>query len=201
MPKPRRQRLTPEQSRARAVEAARALLLEYGPQSVTLKAVAARIGQTHANLLHHFGSAAGLQAAVMEDMGKHLVVRIGEAVLRRRHGEITLENLVDTVFDTFGQDGAGRLASWMILTGDRQALGPVFRAIHDFVETLAIDSDAERVREISHMVTLMAIGDALLGEPLSHALGLEQHAARELALQQLIALSGLEYPEKVAMRA
>src|SRR3546814_1652279 len=72
MPKPRRQRLSPEESRARAVEAARALLLEHGPQGVTLKAVAARIGQTHANLLHHFGSAAGLQAAVMEEMGRHL---------------------------------------------------------------------------------------------------------------------------------
>src|SRR3546814_3799813 len=98
MPKPRRQRLSPEESRARAVEAARALLLEHGPQGVTLKAVAARIGQTHANLLHHFGSAAGLQAAVMEEMGRHLVGKIGDAVLRRRQGEIGFESLVDTVF-------------------------------------------------------------------------------------------------------
>src|SRR3546814_5338765 len=91
MPKPCRQRLSPEESRARAVEAARALLLEHGPQGVTLKAVAARIGQTHANLLHHFGSAAGLQAAVMEEMGRHLVGKIGDAVLRRRQGEIGFE--------------------------------------------------------------------------------------------------------------
>ena len=40
---------------------ARILLIEAGPQAVTLKAVAARIGRTHANLLHHFGSAAELQ--------------------------------------------------------------------------------------------------------------------------------------------
>jgi len=56
-----RRRLSPEESRDNALEAARALLLEAGPQAVTLKAVAARIGRTHANLLHHFGSAAGLQ--------------------------------------------------------------------------------------------------------------------------------------------
>jgi AcrR family transcriptional regulator len=43
------------------LQAARALLIEAGPQAVTLKAVASRIGRTHANLLHHFGSAAGLQ--------------------------------------------------------------------------------------------------------------------------------------------
>ena len=56
-----RKRLPPEESRRAAMEAARALLIESGPPSVTLKAVAARIGRTHANLLHHFGSAAGLQ--------------------------------------------------------------------------------------------------------------------------------------------
>ena len=56
-----RKRLTQEESRTVALEAARALLIELGPQAVTLKAVASRIGRTHANLLHHFGSAAGLQ--------------------------------------------------------------------------------------------------------------------------------------------
>ena len=47
-------RLSPEASRMAALEAARSLLLEAGPQAVTLKAVAGRIGRTHANLLHHF---------------------------------------------------------------------------------------------------------------------------------------------------
>src|ERR1700759_5118534 len=59
-----RQRLSPEASRAGALEAARALLIEQGPQAGTLKAVAGRMGKSHANLLHHFGSAAGLQAAL-----------------------------------------------------------------------------------------------------------------------------------------
>ena len=61
-----RKRLAPEQSRKAALEAARLLLLEAGPQAVTLKAVAARVGRTHANLLHHFGSASGLQKALAE---------------------------------------------------------------------------------------------------------------------------------------
>src|SRR3546814_6802794 len=65
-----RRRMTPQESRDAALEAARALLLESGPQAVTLKAVAARIGRTHANLLHHFGSAAGLQKALIERMAR-----------------------------------------------------------------------------------------------------------------------------------
>jgi AcrR family transcriptional regulator len=59
----RRTRLSPEESRSAALAAARKLLLAEGPQAVTLKAVSAEIGRTHANLLHHFGSAAGLQGA------------------------------------------------------------------------------------------------------------------------------------------
>ncbi|MFK5036981.1 TetR family transcriptional regulator, partial [Klebsiella pneumoniae] len=43
-----RKRLSPEESREAALDAARALLVEHGPQAVTLKAVAARIGRTHA---------------------------------------------------------------------------------------------------------------------------------------------------------
>ncbi|VAV89199.1 Transcriptional regulator, AcrR family, partial [hydrothermal vent metagenome] len=61
-----KRRLSPEKSRAMALAAARNLLIEAGPQSVTLKAVASRIGRTHANLLHHFGSASGLQKALAE---------------------------------------------------------------------------------------------------------------------------------------
>ena len=41
----KRARLSPDESRHAAVEAARMLLIEAGPQAVTLKAVAARIGR------------------------------------------------------------------------------------------------------------------------------------------------------------
>ena len=63
-----RKRLSPEESRAAALDAASTILIEAGPQAVTLKAVAARMGRTHANLLHHFGSAAGLQ----KELARHL---------------------------------------------------------------------------------------------------------------------------------
>ena len=46
----RRKRLSPEESRSAALEAACRILIESGPQAVTLKAVAAEIDKTHANL-------------------------------------------------------------------------------------------------------------------------------------------------------
>jgi AcrR family transcriptional regulator len=81
-----RKRLTPEESRSTALAAARALLIETGPQAVTLKAVAARIGRTHANLLHHFGSASGLQKALAEHLARSVCETIIDAVRASRAG-------------------------------------------------------------------------------------------------------------------
>ena len=77
-----RKRLNSEESRSVALEAARQLLLEQGPQAVTLKAVAAKVGKTHANLLHHFGSAAGLQAELALSIADRVTGSIAEAVER-----------------------------------------------------------------------------------------------------------------------
>ncbi|MBD3814701.1 MAG: helix-turn-helix transcriptional regulator, partial [Betaproteobacteria bacterium] len=81
-----RKRLSPEESRTAALEAARNLLIEAGPQSVTLKAVAARVGRTHANLLHHFGSASGLQKALARHLAQTVCQTIAEAVRATRAG-------------------------------------------------------------------------------------------------------------------
>jgi AcrR family transcriptional regulator len=182
-----RRRLTPEASRDAALEAARALLLEDGPQAVTLKAVAGRVGRTHANLLHHFGSADGLQRALIERMTASIVDTIRDAV-RRSRAERDPAELVDVVFDAFGRGGAGALASWMIQTGNRDALDPVLTAIHDLVEELARDEerpDAPIRDETLHLV-LAALGDALLGAAMARALELPRGRARELAREMLL---------------
>src|SRR5690606_35247926 len=83
----KRERLNPQESRAAALEAARTLLIEHGPQAVTLKAVAAEIGKTHANLLHHFGSAAGLQSALAALISDRVCSGIADAVVKSRQGE------------------------------------------------------------------------------------------------------------------
>ena len=82
-----KKRLSPEESRAAALDAARQILIESGPQAVTLKAVAARIDRTHANLLHHFGSAAGLHQALIESMAEFVTTTIRETVFRQRANE------------------------------------------------------------------------------------------------------------------
>ena len=185
---PLRRRLSPEESREAALDAARALLVESGPQAVTLKAVAARIGRTHANLLHHFGSAEELRRALIARMAKFITGTIREAVLRARAGDQNPAEIVDLAFDAFGDGGAGALASWMILTGDEDALDPILRAIHDLADELAVEHKDERpIQDETLTLVLMALGDALLGGALARALGLPRERTRELAREMLVA--------------
>ncbi|MBB4617859.1 TetR family transcriptional regulator [Sphingomonas abaci] len=184
-----RRRLTPDESRLAALEAARALLIEQGPQGVTLKAVAARIGRTHANLLHHFGSAAGLQQALSGWMTVEIAAAIKAAIRTAQARHDGPGEIVRLVFDAFDAGGAGALASWMILSGDRAALTPILAVVHDLVEELRGD-DALAARPIPeetlHLV-LLALGDALLGAPMAAALGLPRDAARRLAERAIAA--------------
>jgi AcrR family transcriptional regulator len=183
-----RKRLSPEESRDAALEAARELLLEAGPQAVTLKAVAAKIGRTHANLLHHFGSAAGLQKALAASIADGVTSKIGAAVQRARAGaDHDDREVVNMTFDAFDKGGAGALASWMILTGNQDALDPILEAIHRLMDELAEghDDKTHSLHEETLQLVLMALGDALLGAPMARALGLPRDKAREIAAAQL----------------
>lgn len=179
-------RLTPEASRLAALEAARELLIETGPQAVTLKAVAGRIGRTHANLLHHFGSASGLQRDLAEYLTNGVCVTIGKAVYQMRDGDMSPRQLADLIFDSFDREGAGALASWMLLSGNEDALNPVVEAIHRLVDEIAADdpSDAS-LHELTLELVLIALGDALMGGPLSASLGLPRETGREIAGRKL----------------
>jgi AcrR family transcriptional regulator len=178
-------RLSPEASRAAALDAARAILVEDGPQAVTLKAVAARIGRTHANLLHHFGSASGLQSALARSMAERVTATIAEAVQRARRGEIDRRVIVDLTFDAFDREGAGALASWMILSGDRAALDPILQAIQRLVDGIG-PADGVPVHDVTLSLVLLALGDALMGEAMATTLGLPRGTAREVAFQRLL---------------
>ncbi|MGN6057602.1 MAG: TetR/AcrR family transcriptional regulator [Sphingomicrobium sp.] len=180
-----RRRLSPEESRSAALEAARELLLSEGPSAVTLKAVAGRIGRTHANLLHHFGSAAGLQAELARSIADSVVSSIAEAVEKARAGETDARVIVDQTFDVFGREGAGALAAWMILTGNRDALNPILDSIRGLVAKLSVGHDAHQVAETTLSLCLSALGNALLGPPFAEALGVEQDAARRIAAERL----------------
>lgn len=166
--------------------AARTILIESGPAAVTLKAVAAALGMTHANLLHHFGSAAGLQSALMTSMVSDLAMALESAVEAMRDGEATPGAPVDIVFEAFETGGAARLAAWLALTDETRQMEPIRSRITALVMALegplaGLGPDVgDRVRRAVLLVTSLAFADALIGDPLRGMLGLTRQDAVQM---------------------
>jgi AcrR family transcriptional regulator len=179
-----KKRLSPEESRSAALEAARHILIEMGPAAVTLKAVAARIDRTHANLLHHFGSAAGLQKALAAYQAETVCATIGQKMAESPPGERNVREIVDLAFDAFNEGGAGALATWMAATGNDDALDPIVAAIHKLIDGMSPDAHEKRLmHEDTLALVLMALGDAQLGGPMAEALDLPRDTSRVLATE------------------
>ncbi|WP_395945591.1 TetR/AcrR family transcriptional regulator [Brevundimonas sp.] len=161
-------------------------MLAGGPDSVTLKAVAEDLGMTHANLIHHFGSAEGLQSALMGSMVADLAKALDEAIARLRTDEGAPLELVNAVFDAFAEGGAGKLAAWIVLKGDLSHLEPVRDAVTDLVraiqEKLGEPTDESRSRLSSAVlfIALSAFGEALIGPPLKNMLEQDETASRRV---------------------
>jgi AcrR family transcriptional regulator len=160
-------------------------LIAEGPQAVTLKRVASEIGRTHGNLLHHFGSAAGLQSELARSIAERVTAGISKAVERARAGEADPREIVDQTFDAFSREGAGALAAWMIISGNRDALDPVLASLRDLVAQLGAGRDPQAVAQSTLALVLSAIGDSLLGPAIADALGLSPDSARNAASERL----------------
>jgi AcrR family transcriptional regulator len=187
----RRRRRTPDEARAEALECARRLLITHGPNGVTLQAVASEIGVTHGNLIHHFGSAAHLQSALMGAMVRDLTRAIDSAVAHVRSDESAARTLVNIVFDAFDQGGAGALAAWIALSNRYEHLEPIREAVGELVaavdEKISVAGGAppRHIPSALLFITLCAFGDALIGPPLRDMLGRDPEAVRRLAARLL----------------
>jgi AcrR family transcriptional regulator len=174
-----------------ALQAARQQLIDGGPQSVTLKAVAGRIGRTHANLLHHFGSAAGLQKALAVYLAQIVCESVAQAFRAARIGEGTPREVVDLTFDAFDAEGGGALVMWMLATGHEDALDPVMDFIRTLLDELAEEyageaGDARALHNVALPIVLMALGDGLIGGMLANRLEVQRGDSRAVAEKMLI---------------
>ena len=83
--------------------------------------------------------------------------------------------------------GGGALVSWLLATGQEDALEPFTMAIHEMIEQvhreeMGADHPADReALESTLVVVLLALGQSLIGPPLSSALKLPDNVARDVA--------------------
>ena len=72
------------------------------------------------------------------------------------------------------------------MSGNEDALNPVVEAIHRLVDEIADDDPADAsLHELTLELVLIALGDALMGGPLSASLGLPRETGREIAGRKL----------------
>ena len=174
-------------AREEALEAARDLLLSGGPAAVTLKAVGERMGVGHANLIHHFGSAAGLQGALMDRMVRDLADWI-EAGLGAGRDDVEPDRLMTAVFDAFGQGGASQMAAWLALAREQaraESFAQVVRDLADRLAAMAPDDPraAERAKALVVTAAYMAFAEGLIGDILTPMLGAPDGLGLDLALK------------------
>lgn len=181
-PKPRVRR-SPEAARENILAAAEALLVEHGPQAIKLADVAKAAGVVHANVIHHFGSIAGVETALMERMIRQLADKI---IAGFNEEGATPGFGAQALFDAFETKGAARLAAWLELTGEGRRMTLVRAVVDQVVQTrLAREVVADREAAVDFILLniILAIGVGLFGPTLSELLGRPPQRARELALE------------------
>lgn len=180
----RRRKRMGDEVRDEALVAARKLLLASGPSAVTVANVGNEIGMSHANVLHHFGSAARLQSSLMGSMIRDLTVALDNVVELLKTDAAAPRTVADKVFDAFDKGGAGPLAAWIILSGDVRQLEPVRDAVRALVDAIvgqATDDGAPgRVRSAVLMMAVCAFGDAMIGPHVRDMLDQDDDAMRDL---------------------
>lgn len=183
-PHQKRRKRSGDEVREEALVAARRLLLDGGPAAVTLANVGQEIGMSHANVLHHFGSAAGLQSALMGSMVRDLTTALDNVVGLLKTDAAAPRTVADRVFDAFDKGGAGQLAAWIVLSGDVEHLEPVREAVRGLVDAIvgqSTDAGApDRVRAAVLMMAVSAFGDAVIGPSVRDMLDQRDDAMRDL---------------------
>jgi AcrR family transcriptional regulator len=198
-PRKKRLRRTPEAVRSAALQAARALLLKSGPESITLPAVAKELGMAHGNITHHFGSVGALHASLVDQMGHEFATAVHSAVTQLRDENADPVDVVDAVFDAFNDTGAGRLISWLASTNNMEALEPWFATVAKAVRELAKgapkpgEQRQSSVKQTALVLLSTALGNALIGDRLHAAVGLPKGTLNELSAKDLVRRA---YPPK-----
>lgn len=190
----KRIRRTPEEARALILKAAEERLQSEGPEGLQVKEVATVAGVAHSTVLHHFGSAEGLRAALIAGMGNRLLEDILE-VFKTRAVEKGDHEILLQVFETLSDHGHARLLAWMMLKGDQpaggdnQMQGLFHRLIEEIAGVAIADSDDQserawrRARQQARFTTMLAasaaVGDGIAGSFLAEQIGLTATEARD----------------------
>lgn len=183
----KRIRRTPADLRAEAMAASRRLIMEGREPVLTMKAVADAIGVTYPNLSHHFGSAAGLHAAVAEEMVIELLQGLRGIASELDHQPDACR-LVDRMFDLFGRQGLSRVINWLVQSGEAARLEPVRALLSDYIAEVSArhgDGADRHIAKVAMIVSMAAHAEASAGPLIGDLLGFSATERRDLLARMI----------------
>ncbi len=184
MPSGRRVRRAPDEARRHILDVAQASMAAKGPAGVRLQEVARRAGVSHSNVLHHFGSRAGLIQALNQrtvDDLKSVLLRVMEAA------RSSTEDFIGPAFAAY-RNGLAQRTLWVLQSPAQRGTRslPVFEEIVEALHAHRAGEaapgsrlDKAHTRAMVHLTTIAAFGDALIGARLRQASATDEPAARQ----------------------
>jgi len=186
----KRVRRSPEAAKTHILDIAEQRLATHGPEGLKIADVAKEAGITHSTVLHHFGSAAELQKALVERMTASL---LGDILKTLDSDEIEsgdVAQIVSRVFSTLSDRGHARLMAWLTLTGQRDhSMSEGDHLLADVVSLIerrlnnqegTTSRDAHKAAQyVVMLAAFAAIGDGVSREFLSPIIGLDEEDAQE----------------------
>lgn len=168
--KPKRIRRSPEVAKAQVLDACERLLVTRGPQDLKVAEIAAESGISHSTIIHHFGSTAQVEEALilrmMADLLQELTQRLEEAEGR----SYLIPEFVDIVFDVFAKPQNTRLIAWLIVSNRSAVLEQLeepFLKLHQITSDhlkstdRAHNADRQNLSGLLSLLISVALGEGI----------------------------------------
>lgn len=182
-----RRRRTPEQARAEILAAAALRLRQHGLDGLNVVDVAEAAGMSHATVLHHFGSTAGMRRELVAYMTDNLLRDIHAAL--RQQPDVPAPGILRHLFAALSESGHVKLLAWLSVSGSELQEGAAVSAqvaerFAELVPVLAarLHGEAEPERAARRLILLIAaaaIGIGVGGAALPALVGLDPADADE----------------------
>lgn len=179
--------------RIQALAAARQLIVDRPSEVLTMRAVAEAAGVTHPNLSHHFGSLAGLHAALAEELVRELFAGIRALGLDMDNND-DYKPLVERVFELFDERGLGRVLGWLERSGETDRLEPVKALLTQFMAELAVGRSKKEATIFARdalVLAFSAYAESSVGRLLGSILKISAAERRSYFVKALTALNTL----------
>ena len=163
-----RRRREPDEAKAEILAAAESIVFESGPKALKIKAVAHAAGMTHPTVLHHFGSASGLIAALQRHFSRQIRVAFLDAI----EGEKIDPEQWLVLFKKLSDPKLGRMLCYLVAEGIDPFPPAEEGGLGQIVLRLPGD-DVSHKQNLVLTVLYSMYGEAIFGSLLRERMGVE----------------------------